>query len=92
MKNRAVITIGLILFFSAVLVLKNRSCSTVPELEGWYEPADEIYIKGKEITLNMVRKEDTWYLNEQAFPGDAELIGGLERKARDFKLLDLVSD
>jgi len=92
MKNRAVITIGLILFFSAVLVLKNRSCSTVPELEGWYEPADEIYIKGKDITLNMVRKEDIWYINEQAYPGDAELIGSIERKARDFKLLDLVSD
>ena len=92
MKNKAFITIGLILFFSAALLVKNRSCTTVPTLEGWYEPADEIYIKGKDLTLNMVRKENTWYLNEQAYPGDPELIGSLERKARDFKLLDLVSD
>ncbi len=92
MNKKAVITICLILFLSAAMLLKNRSCSTVPKLEGWYEPADEIYIKGKDNTLNMVKKDNIWYLNEQAYPGDAGLIDSLERKARDFKLLDLVSE
>ena len=93
MKNKTFITIGLILLLSAVLVIKNYGCrNTVPELEGWYEPADEINIKSKDISILMVKKENNWFINEQAYPGDAELIDSLERKARDFKLLDLVSD
>ena len=92
MNKRSVITMGVILFLSAALVLKNRSCSSVPELEGWYEPADEITVKGTGVSLAMVKKDNSWYINEQAYPGDAELIESLERKARDFKLLDLVSE
>ncbi|HPS87889.1 MAG TPA: DUF4340 domain-containing protein [Spirochaetota bacterium] len=93
MKNKTFISIGLILVLSAALVIKNYGCgSKVPELEGWYEPADEIDIKGKDVSLYMVKKENSWFINEQAYPGDAELIENLERKARDFKLLDLVSE
>ncbi len=92
MKKRTLITLGLIVFLSAALVIKNWSCSSVPELEGWYEPADEINVTGKDVKLFMSKKDNNWFINEQAFPGDADLIESLERKARDFKLLDLVSD
>ena len=92
MKNKTVITLGLIIFFSVLLVIKNWNCGSLPELETWYEPADEINIKGKDVSLSMVKKDNSWFINEQAYPGDAELIESLERKARDFKLLDLVSD
>ncbi len=64
----------------------------MPSLEGWYEPADEIIVTGKDVSLNMTKKEGKWRINEQSYAGDAELIEALERKARDFKLLDLVSD
>jgi hypothetical protein len=93
MKKKAIITIMLILALTAALVIKNYGTrSTVPELEGWYEPADEMIIKGTGLSLSLVRKENSWFINEQAYPGDAELIESLERKARDFKLLDLVSE
>lgn len=93
MKNKTFITIGLILLLSAALLIKNYGCgSSVPELEGWYEPADEISVKSRDISLLLLKKENNWFINEQAYPGDAELIESLERKARDFKLLDLVSD
>lgn len=92
MKNKALITAGLILFFSAALVIKNWRCSSVPELEGWHEPADAIEIKGGNFSLSMVKKDGTWLINEQGYPGDIELIDAIERKARDFKILDLVSD
>ncbi len=92
MKNRLLITIGLILLLSAALLIKNRNSSTVPELEGWYEPADEIDIKGMNISMNLSKKEGSWFIGKDAYPGDADLIESLERKARDFKLLDLVSE
>jgi hypothetical protein len=93
MKNKSFITIGLILVLSAALLIKNYGCgSSVPELEGWYEPADEIIVKSGNVSLLLLKKENSWFVNKQAYPGDAELIESLERKARDFKLLDLVSD
>ena len=93
MKNKTLITMGLIIFLSAAVILKNRSCGTdVPELEAWYEPADEINIRSVDHSLVLARKGDNWLVNEQAYPGDPGLIGSLEKKARDFKLLDLVSD
>ncbi len=93
MKNRTVITLGLIIILCAALLIKNYGCSSsVPELEGWYEPADEIIVKNKDISLALQRNESSWFINEQAYPGDAGLIESMERKARDFKLLDLVSD
>jgi len=93
MKKNTAVTIGLIIFLSAVLVIKNYGCgSKAPVLEGWYEPADRIVVKGKDIMLDLTRKENSWSINEQGYPGDPDLIGSLERKARDFKLLDLVSN
>jgi len=93
MKNRTLITAVLILVLSAALVIKNRGCgNAVPELEGWYEPADEINVKGKNVSLVMIKKDNNWFINEQEYPGDAELIESLERKVRDFILLDLISD
>lgn len=93
MKNKTLITAGLIVFLAGAVVIKNWNCgSGVPALDAWYEPADEINIKSKDSSLNLVRKGDNWLINEQGYPGDSGLIGGLEKKARDFKLLDLVSD
>lgn len=93
MKNRILITAGLIIFLLSAVVVKNWNCgSGVPKLEAWYEPADEIDITSKENTLKLIRKGENWSVNEQGFPGDPGLIGSLEKKARDFKLLDLVSD
>ncbi len=93
MKKKAIITLGLIFILLLALVIKNRGCrGDVPEIEGWYEPADEIDVKSSDISLAMNKKNNMWFINEQAYPGDADLIESLERKARDFKLLDLVSD
>lgn len=92
MNRRNIITLSIILFLSAVLLIKNWNCSTVPDMEGWYDPADEIEVKGGGVSLLMVRKDNKWFINEQAYPGDADLIESMERKARDFKLLDLVSE
>jgi hypothetical protein len=92
MNKRAVYTLGIIFFLSAAVVIKNWSCSTVPSLEGWYEPADEIIVTGRDVSLNMTKKESNWFIGEQSYAGDTDLIEALERKARDFKLLDLVSD
>lgn len=93
MRNRTYITLGLIIFLSAAVIIRNRSCSTdIPELKAWYEPADEINIRSGDGALNLYRKGDKWLVSEQSYPGDSNLIGNLEKKARDFKLLDLVSD
>ena len=93
MKHKAMITVWVIVFITAFLVLKNRGCgNNVPELEGWGESGDEIEIKGRDVSLAMVKKENNWYINDQAYPGDIELINSLARKVRDLKLLDLVSD
>lgn len=93
MKRQTAITLSLIFVLFAAFVIKNRGCgSDVPDLEVWYEPADEIDVSGKDVSLNMIKKGNSWFINGEAYPGDAELIESLERKARDFKLLDLVSE
>ncbi|PKL19441.1 MAG: hypothetical protein CVV49_01130 [Spirochaetae bacterium HGW-Spirochaetae-5] len=92
MSKRSLYTLGIIFFLGSAIVVKNWSCSSVPSPEGWYEPADEIIVTGKDVSLNMTKKESKWFINEQSYAGDADLIEALERKARDFKLLDLVSD
>ncbi len=92
MKKRSAITIGVILFLLTVLVIKKWSCSSLPVLEGWYEPADEIIIKNNTVFLKLLKRENSWFINDEAYPGDADLIESMERKVRDFKLLDLVSE
>lgn len=93
MKNKTLITAGLIVFLAGAVVIKNwKRGSEIPEPAQWYEPADEINISSRDYSLNLVRKGGNWLVNEQQYPGDPGLIGSLEKKARDFKLLDLVSD
>jgi uncharacterized protein YkuJ len=92
MNKRTLYTLGIILFLIAAVAVKNWSCSGVPSLDGWYEPADEIIVTGRDLSLNMAKKEGKWFINEKSYTGDSDLIEALERKARDFKLLDLVSD
>ncbi|PKL19353.1 MAG: hypothetical protein CVV49_01350 [Spirochaetae bacterium HGW-Spirochaetae-5] len=93
MKNKAMITVWVIVFISAFLVLKNRGCgNNVPELEGLLESGDEINISGRDLSLAMVKKDNNWFINDQAYPGDVEKINSLAKKVRDLKLLDLVSD
>lgn len=93
MKNRTVVITGIIIVLLAAVAVKKYGCrSSVPALEGWYEPADQIIIKSKNGSVTMTRKDDSWKIDDRGYAGDAELIGGLERKARDFKLLDIVSE
>ncbi len=93
MKNRMLVTAGIIVVLLAAVALKKYCCrSSVPALEGWYEPADRIVIKSSKGTITLTRKDTVWTIGEGGFAGDAALIEGLERKARDFKLLDLVSE
>ncbi|MCL1864794.1 MAG: DUF4340 domain-containing protein [Spirochaetes bacterium] len=94
MKNsRTIITISVIVLLSIAVILKNRGCGTgVPGLKTWSKPADEIEINGRDIALKFIKKDNRWYINEQEYPGDRDLIENFEQKVRDLKLLDLVSE
>ena len=91
MKNRTLITIGVIVFLLAAVIVKNYSCSSAPKLKAWSK-SDEIEIKSKKTALKLIKKDNKWFINEQEYLGDGELIENLEKKIRDLKLLDLVSE
>ena len=92
MKNRTIITIIVIVLLSIVVLLKNYGCgNSAPKLKAWSK-SDEIHITGKDIALKLLKKDDIWRINEQEYPGDEELIESIEKKVRELKLLDLVSE
>ena len=91
MKNKTIITISIIVFLSIAVIIKNRGCSDIPGLKTWSK-SDEIEISGKDTALKFIKKDNLWRINEQKYLGDAELIEAIEKKVRDLKLLDLVSE
>jgi len=91
-NNKTIITISIIVFLSIAVVLKNRGCSNIPKLKAWSKSADEITINSKDTVLKLIKKDNLWRINEQEYLGDAELIEAIEKKVRDLKLLDLVSE
>ena len=92
MKNRTIITICVIVFLLLAVIVKNYSCSSAPKLKAWSKSADGIEIKSKNTALKLIKKDDKWVINEHEYLGDGELIENLEKKVRDIKLLDLVSE
>ena len=93
MKNRTKITISIIVILSIAVLLKNYGCgNSAPKLKAWSSPADEINITGNDITLKLIKKDNQWRINEQEYPGDGDLIESIEKKVRELKLLDLVSE
>lgn len=93
MKRKTLASLGIIAVLAAVIVIKNvRFGSDVPELEVWNEPADELTVKGSGYSLKLVMKDNRWLVNDEGYPGDMEFIGRMEKSARDFRLVDLVSE
>ena len=90
-NNRTIITISVIVFLCIAVILKNRSCSNIPGLKAWNK-SDEIEITGKDIALKFIKKDNLWRINEQEYLGDGALIESIEKKVRDLKLLDLISE
>ncbi|MCL2155138.1 MAG: DUF4340 domain-containing protein [Leptospirales bacterium] len=92
MKNKTIITIGIIVILSIAVLLKNYGCgNSTPKLKAWSK-SDEIEITGNDIALKLFKKDNQWRINEQEYPGDKDLIESIEKKVRDLKLLDLVSE
>lgn len=86
------ISIVIIVFLAAYLVLSGRQCDSVPKIKPWKGEPDYALMQHGSDVLYFKKKDGFWLINKEEFPADENKIGDFLNKINNLSIEDLVSE
>ncbi len=93
MNKKKMVSLGIIAFLGLAIILPRISFkSSIPELKGWEQSADEIKVLSQDYEVRIYKSGGGWVINDEAYPADNDFIDSMVNKVKDLKLIDLISE
>lgn len=93
LKNRRIIvSLGIIVVLALILLLsgKDKRSGDIPKIKS-FDTADEIIIAKSSKQIKLYKKDDKWFIDEQAYPADKHILEKFEKDLKELDITDFIT-